>query len=294
MAPRSPRRPRLAVTAALASLAAAPAARAFRGGEGVLARDQCHVQGGPDKFRDAKEFWKKHGGESWYKMGAAWWEKNSEASEHGVLNGFEALGPGDIAASATFLREAQKKRRGHETKLALDAGAGIGRITKHLLSTVYDKVDLLEGSQRMLDEAPKYLGDQEGHLGRMFQRELRAFVPPEAQVSHYDTIWVQWVVIYLTDDDFVQFLKACARALKPGGIIVIKENVLRDDDPRHLQPGGEGGGASAYDGSVTRSRELMERIFKKAGLKIDLERAQAPWPDTMLPVRMWALVPCQP
>jgi len=296
MAPRSPLRPRFAVAAAFVTVAAGAAASSFRGGEGVLSRDypECHVQDWPEKFCAVREFWKTHGGERWYEKGGLWWDKNSEASEHGVLNGFEALGPMDVNASASFLKDAQARRHGHETKLALDVGAGIGRVTKHLLSTMYDKVDLLEGSQKMLDAAPGYLGDRAGRLGHRFRRQLRQFVPPEARASHYDAIWAQWVVIYLTDDDFVEFLKACAKALKPGGIIVIKENVLFEHNgPQHLLPGGGGGGSSAYDGSVTRSSELMEHIFARAGLKVDVERAQHPWPTHMYPVTMWALVPCQ-
>ena len=39
-----------------------------------------------------------------------------------------------------------------------DCGAGIGRVTKHLLLGEFDHVDLLEQSPRLIAEAPKFIG----------------------------------------------------------------------------------------------------------------------------------------
>jgi protein N-terminal methyltransferase len=40
-------------------------------------------------------------------------------------------------------------------------------------------------------------------------------------------IVLQWVIGHLTDEDFVAFLNRCTRALRPGGLIVVKENISR-------------------------------------------------------------------
>ena len=46
----------------------------------------------------------------------------------------------------------------------------------------------------------------------------------------YDCIWLQWFLMYLTDDDLVEMLQRCAKNLKEDGIIVIKENVFDEDE----------------------------------------------------------------
>ena len=39
-----------------------------------------------------------------------------------------------------------------------DCGAGIGRVTKHLLLERFESVDVVEQSPRLLQAAPKYIG----------------------------------------------------------------------------------------------------------------------------------------
>jgi 2-polyprenyl-3-methyl-5-hydroxy-6-metoxy-1,4-benzoquinol methylase len=48
----------------------------------------------------------------------------------------------------------------------------------------------------------------------------------------YDVIWIQWVVGHLTDDDFVDFFLRCRKGLKPGGVIVLKENTCKVTNAR--------------------------------------------------------------
>lgn len=47
---------------------------------------------------------------------------------------------------------------------------------------------------------------------------------PEA--GRYDLIWLQWCIGCVTDDDLVAFLGRCCDGLAPGGMIIIKDNVL--------------------------------------------------------------------
>ena len=50
---------------------------------------------------------------------------------------------------------------------------------------------------------------------------LQDFSPPP---NTYDVVWVQWVIIYLPDQDFVNFLRRMAASLREGGLVVIKDN----------------------------------------------------------------------
>ena len=223
-----------------------------------------------------------------------------------MLGGFEELSPVDVTESAQFLTDLKTLRPAFgatvpssssaasglatETR-ALDGGAGIGRVAKLLLAQFFDKVDLVEGNRRLLDAAPEYMAVLEGgqkrrnpRMGRLFCATLQDIVP-ERQA--YDCIWVQWVVIYLTDVDFVRFLRRCAEGLRPGGLIVIKENVLGDTPKHH----GRDFLLDKEDSSLTRSKPYMQHIFKEAGLRVFLEEAQQDWHPSMLPVAMYALEP---
>jgi protein N-terminal methyltransferase len=50
---------------------------------------------------------------------------------------------------------------------ALDCGAGIGRITKHLLQRHFLKIDLAEQNPKFLEKAKDYLHDS-GKIGQLF------------------------------------------------------------------------------------------------------------------------------
>lgn len=67
-----------------------------------------------------------------------------------------------------------------------DCGAGIGRITKGMLSKHFAVVDLVEPVESFLNQARVNLG--EGHQGRFLQVGLEDFQPePET----YDCVWIQ-------------------------------------------------------------------------------------------------------
>lgn len=243
-----------------------------------------------DFSQHTSTFWEKElkdGGSEWYTKSAQYWIDNCPPTIDGVLGGYASVDPVDVRESRKFFEDAVGAwaQAGHprmRRERCLDGGAGIGRVTKHLLSGLFDKVDLVEGNRRLLDSAPDFLAEQQSHLGEMFCVTLQEFTPCEAV---YDAIWVQWVVIYLTDSDFVGFLARCVRGLRPGGLIFIKENVLDNEGGHDLVKDEE-------DSSVTRSPGLMEHIFRQAGLQVVLKRYQEDWADNMIPVLMYALAPC--
>ena len=104
--------------------------------------------------------------------------------------------------------------------VACECGAGIGRVTKGLLLDLCDRCDLVESNTRLLNAAPEYIGNN-SYKCRFFSFELQDWEPPKGK---YTVIWIQWVVGHLTDDDFAAFFKRCQKGLKPGGLVVLKEN----------------------------------------------------------------------
>ena len=83
----------------------------------------------------------------------------------------------------------------------------------------------------------------------------------------FDVIWVQWCMGHLTDEDFVIFLRRCCDGLKPGGLVVVKENNCAD-----------GFVVDKVDSSLTRSNDYFQALFDTAGLdvvKVSLQRGCA-------------------
>lgn len=95
----------------------------------------------------------------------------------------------------------------------------------------------------------------------------------------YDLIWVQWVIIYLTDADFIAFLKRAKTSLNPSGIIVIKDNILRS----------EGFWVDRSDNSIIRSDIFMRSLFARSGLSVLQANLQPNFPKELFPVMAYAL-----
>lgn len=150
-----------------------------------------------------------------------------EASVNGMLGGFGDLDQRDVEASRVFLDRVLPPRL-REQQPALDCGAGIGRVTKHLLLPAgLRPVDLLDINQQFLDQAPAFVAAEPGALGQRYCSSLAAFDFDCAAGRRWRLIWVQWCVIYLADADFVGFFRRAAAALDgPEALIVLKENTL--------------------------------------------------------------------
>eukprot|EP01087_Luapelamoeba_hula_P022722 TRINITY_DN8214_c0_g1_i1.p1 TRINITY_DN8214_c0_g1~~TRINITY_DN8214_c0_g1_i1.p1 ORF type:complete len:343 (-),score=77.47 TRINITY_DN8214_c0_g1_i1:1023-2051(-) len=171
----------------------------------------------------------------WYSKSDAYW-KNVEPTVDGVLGGFGFLSPIDIRTSRAFIARFLSPLPPDApvttptgTTAVLDCGAGIGRITKELLLDIFERVDLIEPNATFLDTARRDLSNTQhpkGHKAeKYFCSALQDFAPER---NTYDVIWLQWVIGYLTDVDFVALLKRFKQSLKPNGIIVVKDNVTRE------------------------------------------------------------------
>ena len=113
-----------------------------------------------------------------------------------------------------------------------DCGAGIGRVSKHLLLPRFDCVHLVEQSPRLINGSAAYIGEAASRTV-LVPLSLQAFAPEPGQ---FDVIWIQWVIGHLTDQDFVAFFRRCALGLRPGGVIVLKDNTASGYDTLLLLP----------------------------------------------------------
>jgi len=75
----------------------------------------------------------------------------------GVLAGYGKLTPLDTAGSNAYLDLLLEKFPGLSFQHAADCGAGIGRVTKHLLLPRCGHVALVEQSPRLLQAAEAYI-----------------------------------------------------------------------------------------------------------------------------------------
>ena len=200
------------------------------------------------------------------------------ATVDGVLGGYgegTVVPAMDVLGSNHFLRKLKSRK-----KIGADIGAGIGRVTKNMLSKHCDVVDLLEPVKPFVEQMNIELHElkEEGKIGKIYDMGMQDWQPEEGK---YWLIWCQWCVGHLPDDELVKFLQRCKKALQPNGTIVVKENNTptgNDDfDPE--------------DSSVTRSDTKFKEIFERCGLKLIATDRQKGLPRELYPVRMYALKP---
>jgi len=189
-----------------------------------------------------------------------------------MLGGYDSISIIDIKGSYDFIHQFLNKFP--EDSYALDVGAGIGRITRDFLAKVFAHVDLLEQNSRFIAEAKCYLSEFSDKIGECHCTAMQNFLFPRK----YDVIWVQWVIIYLTDEDFVSFFTKCKESLTSNGIIFVKDNVTR-----------QGFDLDTTDSSVTRSDRHLKLLFESSGLKIIKEEQQLNFPSELFPVKLYAL-----
>ncbi|XP_066516859.1 N-terminal Xaa-Pro-Lys N-methyltransferase 1 isoform X2 [Hoplias malabaricus] len=194
----------------------------------------------------------------------------------GMLGGYGSISNIDINGSKKFLQKFLGEGKGKTRPgCALDCGAGIGRITKRLLLPLFRTVDLVDVTQEFLDKARSYLGEEGKRVENYFCCGLQDFNPLS---ERYDVIWIQWVIGHLTDDHLVEFLRRCRGALRPDGLIVIKDNVAC-----------EGVVPDEVDSSVCRDLKVLHRIVAQAGLSLVHEEQQQNFPEEIYQVHILAI-----
>ncbi|KAI3434454.1 hypothetical protein D9Q98_002531 [Chlorella vulgaris] len=242
-------------------------------------------------FQSPEELWqsaKEQDGElpQWYTAAVDYWDRQ-EASVDGVLGGYGHLTSYDVRDSRAFLKKAYgaalaEAEAGKRRLVALDCGAGVGRVTEQLLLHHCQEVDLVEPSAHLLDAARQSLSTRgardwpRGHKAVNFYQA--GIEQHELEQGRYDIIWLQWAALYLTDEDLIAFLRRSAAALKPGGMLFVKENVCD-----------KGFVVDNADASVTRSHQYYVQLFDRAGLRLTHTALQKDFPKSLFKVRMYSL-----
>ncbi|ELQ34011.1 hypothetical protein OOU_Y34scaffold00824g4 [Pyricularia oryzae Y34] len=215
-----------------------------------------------------------------------YWE-DANADDDGMLGGvssvagFSSTSKIDLQGSRGFLAKLGVGRASNRRTVdcALEGGAGIGRVTGGLLSTVASHIDIIEPVAKFNTRLR-----ENACVRQIFNVGLEEWLPADGVL--YDLVWIQWCVGYLTDEHLVGFLMRCQQALNPeNGVIVMKENISTSDADYF----------DDTDNSLTRKDSKFRNIFCQAGLRIirtELQRGlSAGSPRKLLPVRMYALKP---
>lgn len=132
------------------------------------------------------------------------------ATIDGVLGGFGFISDVDIHGSKLFLGSLLSSENPPPTDLALDCGAGIGRITKFLLVPHFKHVDIIEPDEKFINTIVDFVGEEKSKIGKLYKVGLQDFIPERK----YDVIWNQWVLGYLTDEDLIAYLVRCRLLFK--------------------------------------------------------------------------------
>lgn len=213
---------------------------------------------------------------AFYSDAAAYWD-NIPATVNGMLGGFAHINVADISGSDAFLRSVFKMKNPPGHGRAVDCGAGIGRITKHLLQKHFGKVDLVEQCQNFIDRAKEnFKGSRK--IGRCLCQGLQHFSP---EPDTYDVVWCQWVLGHLTDADLEDFFRRMARGVKSNGVIIIKENVSSSGTVE----------LDEKDSSVTRPESLLLDIIERAELRLLKNTKQSNFPKGLYEVKILCLRP---
>jgi protein N-terminal methyltransferase len=203
---------------------------------------------------------------------------------NGMLGGYPQLSRIDLQGSKNFVNKLRRLAAPQDSpkgklKLAVDCGAGIGRVTEGLLSHVAEGVDIVEPVENFTKVLKSMKAKEDGKTGEIFAVGLEDWTP----VKTYDLFWNQWCVGHLTDSQFVAYLARCGKALSEGGWIVVKENLST-----HTY------GEDTFDGldsCVTRSDQKFRHLFAEAGLHVVKSELQTGFPRGLglYPVKMYAL-----
>ncbi len=234
------------------------------------------------KYRSVEDLWAKADpGDRWYSKARDYWATQSE-DDQGMLGGYASISPTDVAGSLTFLARAfpalaeafrAKAVRTQDGAVvqggtpalplgrAIDCGAGIGRTTRNLLHPICETVDLVEQSAAFLETART---SNLAGLPRVRNYYCSGLQDHGFEGGPYDLIFVQWVLLYLTDADLEAFIRRALAALRPGGRVMVKENVIKDASSFVVDNG---------DNSITRNHVQYMAIFERAGATVEVSKS---------------------
>lgn len=165
-----------------------------------------------------------------------------------MLEGLSSVHDEDIASGKRLLLKYFKKKPG-SSRTCLELCAGIGRVTKEVLSEFFDEIDIVDFKKSYVDMAKEKVKK----IRNGYVLSMKDYNPTEL----YYGIWCQWSLMYLTDDDLIVMLKKLSAHLEEDGFIVVRENTFT----RHAE-------VNTVRGSINRSKDYLEYIFREVGLTV--------------------------
>ena len=119
----------------------------------------------------------------------------------------------DLEHSLRFVDALRASRPGWQLRCALDCGAGVGHVTKHVLLRRCERVCLVEPDKHWLTQSRRYLGKKRALRCAFVGERIEEHMPSCAWEASrkYDLVWVQWTLQYLIDAHVVACLEGCAR-----------------------------------------------------------------------------------
>jgi SAM-dependent methyltransferase len=237
--------------------------------EGARARPDAPQICGHDDigrfYSSLDELWDEQNAQraSFYAANSAWWDDGgyNGSTDEAAMIGDEHSEP-DLEESSRFL-DSIRREHAFGCACALDAGAGVGRVTKRVLLKRFQHVHLVEGCETWSRQSRRYLGKKRALSCTFTNERLEDFKP---KPHSYDLIWVQWTLQYLTDEDVIACLRALKASLRNKGVMVLKENrpYLPDADHERFQMDTPGGEHGRFD--ITRPDAHHRHLFMSAGL----------------------------
>jgi len=235
----------------------------------------CGVDDMGNSFVSLSELslWQDSNRTALYAANAVWWDAGGycgSTDEEAMMGDDES--DKDIEDSSRFLTALLKRLPRLKVTLGLDAGAGVGRVTKHLLLQHCKMVHLVEASPVWSRQSRRYLGKKRGKSCTFACSRLEEFVP---KLGSVDLVWIQWVLQYLTDSDAVKTLGNLKTGLTTHGVLVLKENrpYLKGCNQRMFQCDTPEGENKRFD--ITRSDAHHRELFKRAELEVfDMEQGE--------------------
>jgi len=211
--------------------------------------------------------------EEWYRANAAFWSQGGyggNTDDEAMIG--DAGGHADGQEGLAFLDKMIARYPTMRCQRAMDAGAGVGRVTKLVLLKRYRTVRLVEADRELSKRSRMYLGKKRAARCDFTCQRLEEIsdIVQQGDGCFVDLIWLQWTLQYLTDLDAVRTLRTLAQGLSPKtGMLIVKENRpyggARSDRFQMETPSGVNG---RYD--ITRTDAQHRLLFHRAGLKVDL------------------------
>ena len=217
--------------------------------------------------------------DNWYNVSTEYWARQ-ETSVNGMLGGFRELTGFDLIDSEALIDKYQSAKPPLGNQSVADCGCGIGRVAEYCFPQHFKRIDLIDPVEHFVDKAMEKLKDEEVKLNKIV-----AGIQDWHPVDNYDCFWVQWAIMYLTDDDAIAFLARCKEHLQPNGIIFVKDNIA----DANLKSAREEAQFFVDDRGICRAYCHYIELFEKAGLKVVEVVKQKDWPEDLLPLYTFVL-----